>query len=131
MIILNIGMKWNTNEQRIWHPSEIMYAMETEGWKVLHVEVKASRTEPTTVAIIKDTNFTPRHTARLCEVLRQDCFAAFHIERWVNTGFRGRGELIGPKADEWGTFEKDQFILPDRVILRRAAMQLTEEIEHA
>jgi len=131
MIILNIGMKWNTDEQRVWRPEEVLYAMEHEGWRVMHMEVKASRTEPTVVAVIKDDNFNDYHVYRLCQALRQDCIAAYRVRRWVRGGFRGRGDLIGPKADKWGQFEWDQFILPDRVTLRRAAMQSTEEIEHA
>ena len=138
MKILNIGMKWNTEDQRIWQPAEVRYAMEHEGWRVLHLEVQASRTEPTCVVIINDNNFTQVHADNLCRVLRQDCFAVVtvleifdHNDELQREDVTGIGDLVGPGADSWGTFDPEQFILPDRVAIRRAAMQLTEEIIHA
>ena len=124
-------MKWNTEDQRIWQPAEVRYAMEHEGWRVLHLEVQASRTEPTCVVIISDNNFTQVHADNLCRVLRQDCFAVLSVTQMIKDSISGIGDLVGPGAANWGTFDMKEFILPDRVAIRRTAMQLTEEVIHA
>ena len=68
-------------------------------WRVAH-----SATEPTLVA-----SFTAAQSRvyaealRISEALEQDCVAVFNTQRQV-------GALVGPKAAEWGLFNKAYFI---------------------
>jgi hypothetical protein len=53
-------------------------------------------------------------TAMLAVALGQDCIAVWHADE-------AYGDLIGPKAAEWGPFNPEFFILPDGTRLAETA----------
>ena len=68
--------------------------------------LRHSDTEMTVIAVIEDECSLGSIKARvhhLCLLLGQDCIAAWDGQR---------GALIGPRADKWGAFNPDFFLLP-------------------
>lgn len=60
----------------------------------------ATGEEPTLVAHCL--SVTPAQLYAACHVLAQDCIAVYDLKRCV-------GELVGPKAKEWGRFDPQYF----------------------
>ena len=77
--------------------TEIVQAVERAGLRIAQVNVHESDTEPTTV--LRTPDWDSHAVATLSTVLGQDCIACWHPLREGQPG-----ELIGPKADEWGPF---------------------------
>jgi hypothetical protein len=75
-------------------------ALRDLGVKVEKTAVHASNTEPTLVAHI-DRALTKEEAHRLSEVLKQDAIA--HVSN-------AKGELYGPKAEQWGPFRPDFYL---------------------
>jgi hypothetical protein len=105
-LILNIGLNTNTNGNI--GVGTVLRDVEAHGFELLDVATHWSDTEQTVVARVGTgpvpdgaVNFFIGHLARL---LSQDCIAVY------NPATR-EGYLIGPKADDWGPFNPEFFIL--------------------
>lgn len=105
MHILNIGHAIGNSGAR--HTlTQIIQAVERLEIQVSQVNVHESDTETTTV--LRTRHVDSRTVHALATILGQDCIAVWHPL------LEGQpGELIGPKADEWGPFNPDFFILPE------------------
>jgi hypothetical protein len=102
-VILNIGLAVNGNSN-IGSGTAIREVIATFG--AASFEFKHSDTELTCIACVEHPGtgvFAIEHLARL---LQQDCIAAYYPET-------GHGALIGPRAEAWGEFNPEFFILPD------------------
>jgi len=102
MLVLNFGLERNDTGGSI-APDCIMAALIGRSCAPVCGGVHQSDTEPTAVFIVDHLNDAQAH--RLCEMFAQDCIAV-----WDPSTNRGR--LIGPKADAWGAFAPEYFILP-------------------
>lgn len=71
-------------------------------WGSPHFKVEQSNTEPTLVVKMYSNNAVELCN-ELAHILDQDCVALYYPEE-------DRGELIGPRADKWGSFSKEYFI---------------------
>ena len=72
---------------------------------IVDVRTAQSSTERTLVVLCKETSLIRIHRTALmylCEQLAQDCVALSDAP--------GLGELIGPNAKKWGSFDPDYFI---------------------
>lgn len=96
--ILNIGLHVE-GELTLTH-SDVLRAVCGEGVSILACRVCQSTTEPTLVIEV-DRPLNANEGYFIAVTLRQDCIAQWH---------NGVGELFGPKAQEWGPFNKDFFI---------------------
>lgn len=101
--VINIGLNVGKTDVRI--PEETVRSM----LAVLQVRVKASRidepqdgSEATFIASVDQ--MTRDKADILADVLHQDCIAVWWKER-------EQGELIGPRAADWGTFDPAYFKL--------------------
>lgn len=107
--ILNIGLKTNTEETL--NATHALNVVEAAGFKVKAQSLEFSSTELTLVVMCIGTVGENRtRIDNLCKVLKQDCVAAYDMYRRV-------GELIGPKAAEWGEFNPAFFLLLDGTTL--------------
>lgn len=121
MDILNIGLN-RPDGGRVDVRAVLAYLV---GARVRYVSagVHDSDTEPTLVLVV---DFMPDGRAHaLAERFGQDCIAVYHCDI-------GRGRLAGPRADAWGQFEPDYFIMPDgaRLVSHAAAYSLESERAH-
>lgn len=107
--ILNIGLKTNTGEQL--NATDTLAAVEAAGFKVTAQSLEFSNTELTLVLLCSGHMGAYRiKIEHLCDVLKQDCIAAYDMARKY-------GDLIGPKAAEWGEFNPEFFLLLDGTTL--------------
>lgn len=101
MIVLNIGLKVGRTEERI------PVAVATEAINHFFPIGHAALEEGDTLIVALNHHksiysiFHPLYT--VAQILAQDCIAAYNTELSV-------GALIGPRADEWGGFDKTLFI---------------------
>lgn len=82
-------------------------AVRAHGFKVITGRVVRSDTEPTLV--VQATDDAPGQDNRidmLSTALHRDCIAVWYPDE-------GFGALIGPRADAWGEFNPEFFIMPD------------------
>jgi len=111
--ILNIGVDRSASGE-LWPGgkvtrNDVIMCLRAARFNVLHVEhhLHADR-ECTHVAVV-DSNvldvFTPLHA--VCHALDQDCIA---VARYRDAQFVG--ELVGPRANEWGKFNPTLFDMP-------------------
>lgn len=128
-VILNIGLdgvpvngESYTNGRRNPAVVERMFAAvqacRSNGFKVTKAKLVQSDTEPTLVAVVDDLN-APGQDNRidmLSTTLKQDCIAAWYPAEQY-------GQLIGPRADSWGAFNPEFFIMPDGSRLASPAAQ--------
>ena len=77
------------------------------GFKITAAKLVQSDTEPTLVLTITDDDpGLDNRIDMLATTLKQDCIAVWYPgEQW--------GQLIGPKAAEWGNFNPAFFFMPD------------------
>lgn len=83
-------------------------AVRQAGFRVQKAFIAQSDTEPTAVLVVDDGD-SPGQDNRidmLSTTLNQDCIAA-----WSPAD--AFGQLIGPRADKWGEFNPEFFIMPD------------------
>ena len=106
--ILNIGL--NTADGAI-AVEEAREALRAYGFSILREALLESDTEPTLVAELT-TGFATTTTTtvlqllyQVSEDLDQDCIAVYR-------GLTG-GALVGPRADAWGPFNPEYFLLLD------------------
>ena len=105
--ILNIGL--NTADGAIT-VEEARETLRAYGFSILREALLESDTEPTLVAEVA-TGFATALTVlqllyRVAEELEQDCIAGYR-ERTLG------GALVGPRADAWGSFNPEYFLLLD------------------
>lgn len=104
--ILNIGL--NTTDGAITI-EEARKTLRAYGFSILREALLESDTEPTLVAEVA-TGFATTLTVlqllyQVSEELKQDCIAVYR----ELTG----GALVGPRADAWGPFNPEYFLLLD------------------
>ena len=104
--ILNIGL--NTADGAI-AVEEARKTLRAYGFSILREALLESDTEPTLVAEVA-TRFATTITVlqplyQVSEELKQDCIAVYR-------GLTG-GALVGPRADAWGPFNPEYFLLLD------------------
>ena len=101
---LNIGLNIGDGTRKV-SPAVAMAALALAGAAVLRHTIAQSATEVTLVAELAEP--LPRETLHAVSVvLEQDCIAQRHVD--------GVGELIGPRAAEWGEFNPAYFLgFPD------------------
>lgn len=96
-LITNSGGKLPSSAALLW--------LESGAWAedavVLCSRVAQSDTEPTLVAVLS-APLSRRMLDSLSTILLQDCIAQLHAD--------GHGELVGPRAAEWGMFDLGRFI---------------------
>ena len=107
-VILNIGLVRSDNKQPL-NPTFIEQYLAHIGLDVREFKLFVSNTEPTAVVVIRPA--TPLfvlsdRTHKIAEFLTQDAVAFY-------SPAHGRGELIGPRADNWGEFNPRYFLMPD------------------
>lgn len=101
--ILNVGLDTRDGARPIT-VAAVCEALRAIGRAIVTVEVRESNTEPTAVVVI-DYALSRAKLAALSVVLRQDCIAQLDTY--------GNGILAGPKADAWGPFNPDFFLMPE------------------
>lgn len=101
MIVLNVELKVGRTEESI--PLGVALGVINHFFPSEHV----SRMDGDTLIVVLDYHksihsiFHPLYA--IAQILAQDCIAAYNTELSV-------GALIGPRADEWGGFDKTLFI---------------------
>ena len=97
-LTLNLGLQTNTGGfVRLTHALRCL----VNRFELIDLKIENSHTEKTIVCVIQ---FVPSYVERLheiCDLLDQDCIAIFDGTQ---------GELIGPNAAKWGTFNPEFFI---------------------
>ncbi len=96
--IVNIGLK--VGDKTELTPEQVEKVLKSQGVKVTKRSVHESTTEPTVVATL-DKPLTPKQANTVSATLKQDAIAQVH---------KGVGQLYGPKAKEWGPFNRDYFL---------------------
>ena len=105
--ILNIGL--NTADGAIT-AEQARETLRAYGFSILREALLESDTEPTLVAEVA-TGFATALTVlqllyQVSEELDQDCIAVYRE-------LTGGGALVGPRADAWGPFNPEYFLLLD------------------
>ncbi len=104
-VILNIGLAREGNSN-IGQGTVLREVIASFG--AAAVTFKHSDTEVTAVCCVE--GFNPGHLRQqvefLARLLGQDCIAVYEPKL-------GAGQLIGPRAEKWGTFNPEFFIMPD------------------
>lgn len=107
-VILNIGLIRADNKLPL-NPLFVEQYLSHIGLDVREFKIFQSDSEPTAVVVIRTTGNQPVFASQLrtiSEFLKQDAIAFY-------SPHTGRGELFGPKADAWGPFNPQYFLLPD------------------
>lgn len=119
-VILNIGLarEGNSNIGQGTVIRELTYS-----FKAIAFEFKHSDTEPTCIATVDalSAGYLKQSCEFLCRLLSQDCIAVWDP-------VRREGQLIGPKAEAWGPFNPEFFLLPGG---ERLAAQLARQQRQA
>jgi hypothetical protein len=109
---LNIGLAPSKHAPvgvPVQNPQEVVDTLRLVGFAVLSAEVQTSGTEETVVAVVQrhPRLFPNIHSVleSVCYVHAQDCIAAWSPDAEL-------GELIGPRAADWGTFKREFFLFP-------------------
>lgn len=96
--MVNIGL--NVGDKKGLTPAQVTKVLEDHGVNVKKTSVHQSNSEPTMVATL-DRPMTPEQASRVSGLLKQDAIAQVSD---------GKGELYGPKADDWKPFNRDYFL---------------------
>lgn len=110
-LTLNIGLA--VNNGTFIEAVDAVQAAANAGFFIYGSEVHDSDTEPTLVLTATyDGSVGSQHASAyaLAEALGQDCIAVYRHP--LIAGLQGTGRLIGPRADAWGAFNPEFFILP-------------------
>lgn len=113
-VILNIGLNGVPQEvDNVYSIGRKIPAFETAltsvkclNFKVIASAVVESDTEPTLVVRATHTGDVRVCTAWLAEKLNQDCIAVYIPSK-------NEGHLYGPRASEWGDFNREFFFMLD------------------
>jgi thioredoxin reductase len=95
---VNIGL--NVNDGSKITPEEAISELEKQGVKITKQSVEQSNTEPTLIASLSRP-LTPEEADKVSRNLKQDAIAQFD---------GNKGELYGPKAEDWKPFNPDYFL---------------------
>lgn len=101
--ILNVGLDTRDGARPIT-VAAVCEALRAIGRTIVTVEVRESNTEPTAIVVI-DRALSPAALAALSAQLNQEAIAQLDAD--------GVGILAGPKADAWGPFNPDFFLMPE------------------
>lgn len=96
--LVNIGL--HIGDKKGLTPEQVTKVLEANGVKVKKTSVHSSNSEPTMVATL-DRPLTPEQAHRVSGLLKQDAIAQVA---------GGKGELYGPKAEDWKPFNRDYFL---------------------
>ncbi len=99
--VLNVGL--NVTGGKPNSAEKTLAALRAHGMEVESHEIRHSNTEPTLIATVKRATDAAVHDASTD--LRQDAIA-------VHDPATDTGKLLGPKAADWGEFNKDFFLSP-------------------
>ena len=105
MAVINVGL--NVGPTPTWSIADVVIAISLSVHidnTIISVTQYCSDTENTAVVVLRDA-LTEKEANELCYVLHQECIAQL-------APIYG-GQLLGPKAAEWGEFNPEYFILPD------------------
>lgn len=97
MVIVNLGA--NVNGKPYHSMSDLLYRLRLHV-RVVRYKWQPSVTENTLVAEI-ERPLEKEEALQICFELQQDCIAQQDGEK---------GQLLGPKAEEWGEFNPDYFL---------------------
>lgn len=107
-VILNVGLQPSPKLTTRREPFEARHAMDVllaAGLVIDKAQVLESQTERTLVVHGDDSALRTSYY-RIASILSQDCIAVY----WPNAGRDGVGQLIGPRADDWGVFNPEHFL---------------------
>lgn len=106
--ILNIGLAREGQENL--KPLNVLRAVKNFGFPVASAAVYPSDTEQALVVSVPAGSVLHHHflrdVAALADTLGQDCVAVYYTAT-------GKGQLIGPRAEKWGEFNPEYFLLLD------------------
>jgi hypothetical protein len=112
-VILNIGL--HSDKLGKIAPVTALSAVRLAWLQIKSSTVVQSDTEPTLVLVVKAPHINLHGIVRgLAKTLGQDCIAIYDPCYCM-------GNLLGPKAAEWGPFNPEFFILPDGTRLAEPA----------
>ena len=98
--LLNIGLAIGTTSKL--DPADVLRVLELRGHEVVMSDVRRSSTEDTlVVAMASKPSYADVYT--LAQSLAQDAIAIWYPETF-------KGELIGPRAELWGSFNPAYFL---------------------
>ena len=126
-VILNIGLdnapadlsytNGRLNPLNARRAMQAAQAVRHNGFEIISAKVFQSDTEPTLVVEATHTGLGLDNTIdMLSAALKQDCIAVYYVDEQF-------GALIGPRADAWGEFNPEFFIMPDGSRLATPAAQ--------
>jgi hypothetical protein len=106
-VILNIGLIRADNKLPL-NPLFVEQYLNHLGLEVRDFKIFQSDSEPTAVVVVRtsDSPLFTNATALNARFLQQEAIARYSPEH-------NRGELFGPKADAWGPFNPQFFLMPD------------------
>jgi len=126
-VILNIGLdgvpadlsytngKLNPLDAR--RAMQAVQAVRSHGFDILSAKVVQSDTEPTLVVRAEDAGIgQDNRIDMLSTALKQDCIGVWYPAEQY-------GQLIGPRADAWGEFNPEFFIMLDGTRLSHPGLQ--------
>lgn len=113
--LLNVGLAVGSDKSI--DSNTALRALFALGLAPLGYAVHQSDSEATLVVSVPSYSADLRTLHTLAVVLQQDCVAAFDIERGV-------GELVGPRAAAWGTFDPEFFLTLSGERLDRASVKV-------
>jgi hypothetical protein len=114
-MLLNIGLARNDGKPDNL-PSAVLNQLLD---RVIEWTLVVSNTENTLIVeVFPDLSYAALWV--LCESLAQDCVAVYH-------GYTRWGQLVGPKAHEWGAFDPAHFTLLDGTRLSQSGGARQEE----
>lgn len=103
MLLLNIGTARKGRPNLL--PQRIVTELDHAGFAVQAHTIHKSDTEPTLVALVKAPKFAvDERIHSISAELGQECIAVYDT-------LSGKGRLIGPKAEAWGEFNPEFFLL--------------------
>ena len=101
-LILNIGLRRSDNGELLNYLS-VEQSLRDTGLDVRDFKLFQSDSEPTAVVVIKDQDLVCYEIALL---FKQEAVAVYNPQYKI-------GVLEGPKADAWGPFNPQFFLMPD------------------
>lgn len=104
MPTLNIGL-WRNDDgpQMVIDPKDILAWLRSKGVRIAACRVAIALNGEPTLAIRTAPGLIAKTAYRLAETFGQDAVAVW----WPTTAW---GELVGPRAADWGPFDRSRFI---------------------
>jgi hypothetical protein len=113
--ILNIGLARDGKENLT--ALDALVSLSCADIKVVEAKVYDSDSEPTLVARVSKETFLRTAVNWVAIGLEQDCIGLYDA-------ITGKGQLIGPRADKWGEFNPEYFLLLDGSRLSQPELKL-------